>query len=93
MCPFFAPLDNRALTTELSNTTGSSNWLLLIASCHLAYEYPASKTSIAAAMSDAELLNRLSALDTNTISDALDFLGSKGATVGVRPLWGCPKIV
>jgi regulator of RNase E activity RraA len=39
------------------------------------------------------LLNRLSALDTNTVSDALDFLGLLGATVGLRPLWNCPKIV
>ncbi|MNF42169.1 4-hydroxy-4-methyl-2-oxoglutarate aldolase [compost metagenome] len=38
-------------------------------------------------------LNRLSALDTNTLSDALDFLGLPGATVGLRPLWNCPKIV
>ncbi len=39
------------------------------------------------------LLNRLSALDTNTVSDALDFLGLPGATVGLRPLWNGPKIV
>ncbi len=38
-------------------------------------------------------LNRLSALDTNTVSDALDFLGLSGATFGILPLWGCPKIV
>ncbi|MFZ6044596.1 RraA family protein [Pseudomonas sp. CR3202] len=38
-------------------------------------------------------LTRLSALDTNTVSDALDFLGLPGATVGLRPLWNCPKIV
>lgn len=38
-------------------------------------------------------LDRLSALDTNTVSDALDFLGLPGATVGLRPLWHCPKIV
>ena len=44
-------------------------------------------------MSNAELLNRLSALDTNTISDALDFLGLKGAAVGVRAFWDCSKIV
>ncbi|GAB7333754.1 hypothetical protein MBLNU13_g05282t1 [Cladosporium sp. NU13] len=43
-------------------------------------------------MSNADILNRLSALDTNTISDALDFLGLKGATVGVQPLWDCPSI-
>ena len=39
------------------------------------------------------LLDRLAALDTNTVSDALDFLGLKGATAGLRPLWNCPKIV
>ncbi|KAM6518993.1 hypothetical protein FALCPG4_012650 [Fusarium falciforme] len=38
-------------------------------------------------------LDRLSALDTNTVSDALDFLGLPGATYGLRPLWDCPKIV
>lgn len=32
-------------------------------------------------------------LDTNTVSDALDFLGLQGATYGLRPLWNCPKIV
>jgi len=44
-------------------------------------------------MDDKTLLNRLSALDTNTISDALDFLNLKGATIGIHPLWDCPKIV
>ncbi|QIL74051.1 RraA family protein (plasmid) [Diaphorobacter sp. HDW4B] len=39
------------------------------------------------------LLERLGALDTNTVSDALDFLGLAGATYGLRPLWDCPKIV
>lgn len=39
------------------------------------------------------LLSRLSALNTNTVSDALDFLGLPGATVGLLPLWNCPKIV
>ncbi|OJJ38314.1 hypothetical protein ASPWEDRAFT_48581 [Aspergillus wentii DTO 134E9] len=39
------------------------------------------------------ILTRLSALDTNTISDALDFLSLQGATYGLRPLWSCPKIV
>lgn len=43
-------------------------------------------------MSDTTL-HRLSALDTNTVSDALDFLGLHGATNGLRPLWDCPKIV
>ncbi|KAK5992152.1 Protein DlpA-like protein [Cladobotryum mycophilum] len=44
-------------------------------------------------MSQSSVLDRLSALDTNTVSDALDFLGLKGATYGLRPLWDCPKIV
>jgi len=39
------------------------------------------------------LLDRLGHLDTTTVSDALDFLGLPGATVGLRPLWNCPKIV
>lgn len=39
------------------------------------------------------MLQRLEKLDTNTISDALDFLGLQGATYGIRPLWNCPKIV
>ncbi|MDC4417871.1 RraA family protein [Acinetobacter baumannii] len=38
-------------------------------------------------------LKRLSALDTTTISDALDFLGLPGATVGITPLWACSKVV
>ena len=44
-------------------------------------------------MTALSLLDRLAALDTNTVSDALDFLGLPGATVGLRPLWLCPKIV
>jgi 4-hydroxy-4-methyl-2-oxoglutarate aldolase len=44
-------------------------------------------------MSSPSLLDRLAALDTNTVSDALDFLGLPGATFGLRPLWDCPKIV
>src|SRR5262249_26097539 len=43
-------------------------------------------------MSD-RTLKRLAALDTNTVSDALDFLELPGATYGLRPLWDCPKIV
>jgi 4-hydroxy-4-methyl-2-oxoglutarate aldolase len=38
-------------------------------------------------------LTTLSSLDTNTVSDALDFMGLPGATYGLRPLWNCPKIV
>ncbi|MCI1034832.1 RraA family protein [Raoultella terrigena] len=37
-------------------------------------------------------LARLAELDTNTVSDALDFLGIEGATRGIVPLWHCPKI-
>ena len=44
-------------------------------------------------MPQRPLLDRLGLLDTNTVSDALDFLGLSGATYGLRPLWGCPKIV
>ncbi|GIZ42268.1 hypothetical protein CKM354_000554300 [Cercospora kikuchii] len=38
-------------------------------------------------------LERLSAHDTNTVSDALDFLQLKGATYGLLPLWDCQKVV
>lgn len=44
-------------------------------------------------MTQPSPLDRLAALDTNTVSDALDFLGLPGATFGLRPLWDCPKIV
>jgi 4-hydroxy-4-methyl-2-oxoglutarate aldolase len=44
-------------------------------------------------MTQTALLDRLASLDTNTVSDALDFLGLPGATYGLRPLWDCPKIV
>ncbi len=39
------------------------------------------------------LLERLSALDTCAVSDALDHLGVPGATTGIRPVWGRPRIV
>ncbi|PPC75928.1 diguanylate cyclase [Pokkaliibacter plantistimulans] len=39
------------------------------------------------------LLDRLATLDSNTVSDALDFFGLPGATYGLHPLWDCPKIV
>lgn len=38
-------------------------------------------------------LARLQQLDSNTLSDALDFLDLPGATYGLRPLWDCPKVV
>ncbi|MCJ2097305.1 RraA family protein [Methylobacterium sp. E-046] len=44
-------------------------------------------------MCDPSHLDRLAAQDTNTVSDALDFLELPGATYGLRPLWECPKVV
>ncbi len=38
------------------------------------------------------LIERLSVLDACTVSDALDALGLKGATLGIRPQWPCPRI-
>lgn len=39
------------------------------------------------------LLERLAALDSCAVSDALDHLGLSGATAGIRPMWGMPKVV
>ncbi|MFM0169402.1 RraA family protein [Paraburkholderia sediminicola] len=44
-------------------------------------------------MTPPSLLDRLASLDSNTVSDALDFLGLPGATFGIRPLWDCPRVV
>jgi len=44
-------------------------------------------------MTHLSLLDRLASLDSNTVSDALDFLNLSGATYGLLPLWNCPKIV
>jgi 4-hydroxy-4-methyl-2-oxoglutarate aldolase len=44
-------------------------------------------------MTSPSILERLAHLDSNTVSDALDFLKLPGATFGLRPLWNCPKIV
>lgn len=44
-------------------------------------------------MTQRSILDRLASLDTNTVSDALDFLNLPGATFGLLPLWDCPKIV
>lgn len=44
-------------------------------------------------MTPSNALQRLSEFDTNTVSDALDFLQLAGAVVGIRPLWNCPKLV
>ncbi len=39
------------------------------------------------------LVDRLSQLDTCTVSDALDRCGLRGAVIGIRPVWPCPRIV
>ncbi len=44
-------------------------------------------------MAQDNLIERLSKLDSCAVSDALDHLGVKGATFGVRPMWPCPRIV
>ena len=44
-------------------------------------------------MAREPIIERLAKLDTCAVSDALDSLGLKGATWGVRPLWQCPRIV
>ena len=43
-------------------------------------------------MAREAIVERLAKLDTCAVSDALDSLGLKGATWGVRPLWQCPRI-
>jgi regulator of RNase E activity RraA len=40
-----------------------------------------------------EVVLRLAKLDTCAVSDALDRLGLKGAVLGIRPMWLCPRIV
>ncbi len=44
-------------------------------------------------MAQDSLVARLAKLDTCGVSDALDRLGLKGATIGIRPVWPCPRIV
>ncbi|HWO40854.1 MAG TPA: RraA family protein [Candidatus Eisenbacteria bacterium] len=43
-------------------------------------------------MANEPIVERLLKLDTCAVSDALDRLGLKGATYGVRPMWSCPRI-
>src|SRR5581483_7065854 len=43
--------------------------------------------------SHTELLARLENVDTCAVSDALDHLGLRGAVIGIRPVWACPRIV
>lgn len=44
-------------------------------------------------MAREPIIERLAKLDTCAVSDALDRLGLKGATYGIRPMWPCPRIV
>jgi 4-hydroxy-4-methyl-2-oxoglutarate aldolase len=44
-------------------------------------------------MSEPGWRERFVALDTGLVSDALDRLTLRGATIGIRPVWPCPKIV
>ncbi|MEE9145551.1 MAG: RraA family protein [Candidatus Binatia bacterium] len=44
-------------------------------------------------MAQEDLITRLGKLDTCAVSDALDRLHLKGATIGIRPLWLSPRIV
>jgi regulator of RNase E activity RraA len=44
-------------------------------------------------MAEDGLVARLAKLDTCAVSDALDRSGLKGATIGIRPVWPCPRIV
>lgn len=44
-------------------------------------------------MAQEDPVARLAKLDTCAVSDALDRLGLRGATYGVRPLWPCARIV
>lgn len=41
---------------------------------------------------DAQLQARLLKMDTGAVSDALDQLGLRGATHGIRPVWPGPRI-
>jgi regulator of RNase E activity RraA len=40
-----------------------------------------------------QAIARLGRLDSCAVSDALDRLGLKGAVLGLRPLWPCPRVV
>lgn len=44
-------------------------------------------------ITDKDALERLGELDSCAISDALDTLGLKGATIGVQPLWPVETLV
>lgn len=76
------------ITTKLNLTATCRIRLILCINFTLESHTLHSTTTMA-----CSILDRLSALDTNTVSDALDFLGLPGATYGLRPLWNCPMIV
>lgn len=42
---------------------------------------------------DGEFRHRLEKLSTTNLSDAMDSLGLRGAVLGVRPMFDCPKVV
>lgn len=44
-------------------------------------------------MVQEDLAVRLAKLDTCAVSDALDRLGLRGATIGIRPVWLCSRII
>jgi 4-hydroxy-4-methyl-2-oxoglutarate aldolase len=44
-------------------------------------------------MNSDNTIARLSNLDSCAVSDALDRLGLRGAVIGIRPVWQCPKVV
>lgn len=44
-------------------------------------------------MSEQTWIERLSKLDTCAVSDAMEKVGVKGAVLGIRPMWSCPRIV
>lgn len=48
-------------------------------------------TAVALTVAD-QLVARLAQLDACAVSDALDALSLSGATIGLRPLWDCPRI-
>ena len=42
---------------------------------------------------DQKYRERLEKLSTTNLSDALDKVGIRGAVIGIRPLFGLPKVV
>jgi 4-hydroxy-4-methyl-2-oxoglutarate aldolase len=42
---------------------------------------------------DEKYRKRLEKLATTNLADALDKIGIRGAVIGIRPMWECPKIV